>query len=363
MATSPSRRAADEQCQQPRDGHRLAAGPPGGPPAARRRGRRRRCRRSRQSPAVPGRSGGPWTSSGAAHHGHPHVGDAARRTACCRTSSSASAPPVAIVTASPASSMISARFSAKRAVVVDHQVAAHGAHCAVGSRTTKRAPPSRLRIDDDGPPWRSTIRRTSASPSPMPLTLVVIERLEQPLADRPGRCLGPVSSTASCDRGRPRRRTRDAHSPPAGDAAWTAFSTRFTKTWRSCPASPTIAGARRPPPREIVTSGTRCTDPDRRRRSARARRDARVSGRSRIMSSRSVMMSLAIASCSAMRSTCFWPRSSSVDPRLQDEERRLDDAQRVAKLVADGADELPEGGEPLVPRAAARADPRGRCAA
>ena len=34
----------------------------------------------------------------------------------------------------------------------------------------------------------------------------------------------------------------------------------------------------------------------------------------------------------------------------QDEERRLDDAERVAQVVADGADQLAEGGEPLHPR-------------
>ena len=38
------------------------------------------------------------------------------------------------------------------------------------------------------------------------------------------------------------------------------------------------------------------------------------------------------------------------DAALEDEERRLDHAQRVAQLVADGADQLAEGGEPLVAR-------------
>ena len=51
-----------------------------------------------------------------------------------------------------------------------------------------------------------------------------------------------------------------------------------------------------------------------------------------------------------MRSTCFVGALVVADAAPEDVERRLDDAERVAQLVADGADELAEGGEPLAAR-------------
>ena len=181
----------------------------------------------------------------------------------------------------------------------------------------------------------------------MPLALVVMSG-----SKRRRRVAGVHARAGVLDaRARPRRRRarpRTAH----------RAARRRRRAPRSRAGSRTPGGAapgRRPPraarrgPRRATRTPAaalrpRATAPPHR---ARARPRSRASGRSRIMSSRSETMPLATPSCSPMRSRCFCARSSSPTRGREDVERRLDDAERVAQLVADGADELPEGGEPL----------------
>ena len=158
---------------------------------------------------------------------------------------------------------------------------------------------------------------------------------------------GPVSSTATLDLP-VARRAADAHLARRRHAACTAFSSRFTNTWRSWIGSPSTAGRPVEPVESELHARPGAAPPATRRRPPSPSAPARASsGRSRIMSSSSVMIR---SRCRAAR-RCGRVLAARARPRrraaLQDVERGLDDAERVAQLVADGADQLAEGGEPL----------------
>ena len=198
----------------------------------------------------------------------------------------------------------------------------------------------------------------------MPLVLGGDERLEEA---PPGRRVDAGAGVLDVERDHRRRRRRAAHRAPRrlGEAAYTAFSTRLTSTWRSWTGSPSTAG-RPSSPSSVDASppaGRVTRVRARRHHLGRARTGSRASGRSRIMSSRLVMMPLATPSCSPMRSTCFRARSSLADAAAQDVERGLDDAERVAQVVADASRPAGRRWRAARPAPAAPAGPRGRCGA